>query len=183
MFDGFRAIDDPPHRPRRPDAHHRRHSWSERERESILVDARGAELVVFRRWEEFHREALGFMPTWDRMNASRLSLSHSLRWRARGMLTLRAKSGPSVFSLQRVTDAAIQARYGETIVMTSVAPRISKTARIARYAIEGTSESVGSPGISFAKSSRRISGRRLAISSSGGLPFALCRHASAGGQS
>ena len=148
------------------------------------MDARGAELVVFRRWEEFHREALGFMPTWDRMNASRLSLSHSLRWRARGMLTLRAKSGPSVFSLQRVTDAAIQARYGETIVMTSVAPRISKTARIARYAIEGTSErSAGSPGISFAKSSRRISGRRLAISSSGGLPFALCRHASAGGQS
>ena len=65
MFDGFRAIDDPPHRPRRPDAHHRRHSWSERERESILVDARGAELVVFRRWEEFHREALGFM-TQDR---------------------------------------------------------------------------------------------------------------------
>jgi hypothetical protein len=38
-----------------------RHSWSERE--SILVDAREAELVVFRNWVKFHGEALGFTPS------------------------------------------------------------------------------------------------------------------------
>jgi len=32
-----------------------RHSWHERE--SLLVDAREAELVVFRRWEDFYRLA------------------------------------------------------------------------------------------------------------------------------
>jgi hypothetical protein len=35
-----------------------RTSWSERE--SLLVDVREAELVVLRRWTEFHEEALGF---------------------------------------------------------------------------------------------------------------------------
>jgi hypothetical protein len=34
-----------------------RRSWAERE--SVLVEAGAAELLVFRRWEEFHREALG----------------------------------------------------------------------------------------------------------------------------
>jgi hypothetical protein len=37
-----------------------RRSWAERE--SVLVEANAAELVVLRRWAEFHREALGFMP-------------------------------------------------------------------------------------------------------------------------
>jgi len=36
-----------------------RRSWAERE--SVLVEAREAELFVFRRWEEFHRRALGFV--------------------------------------------------------------------------------------------------------------------------
>ena len=45
-----------------------RHSWAERE--SLLVDAREAELVVFRRWEDFHREQLGFRPSWDHGRAS-----------------------------------------------------------------------------------------------------------------
>jgi hypothetical protein len=40
-----------------------RDSWDDRE--SLLVDAREAELVVFRRWIEFHREALGFEPSWE----------------------------------------------------------------------------------------------------------------------
>jgi hypothetical protein len=39
-----------------------RHSWNERE--SLLVDARDPELVMFRRWQDFHREALGFTPSW-----------------------------------------------------------------------------------------------------------------------
>jgi hypothetical protein len=34
-------------------------------RESVLVEAYEAELVVLRRWEEFHREKLGFMPSWE----------------------------------------------------------------------------------------------------------------------
>jgi hypothetical protein len=37
-------------------------SWAERE--SVLVGAYAAELLVLRRWAEFHREALGFMPSW-----------------------------------------------------------------------------------------------------------------------
>ena len=32
---------------------------------SVLVEAYAAELLVLRRWEEFHREALGFMPSWN----------------------------------------------------------------------------------------------------------------------
>jgi hypothetical protein len=40
-----------------------RSSWDRRE--SLLVEALEAELFVFRRWEEFHRQALGFMPSWD----------------------------------------------------------------------------------------------------------------------
>jgi hypothetical protein len=40
-----------------------RGSWAERE--SILVEACEAELVVLRRWVEFHKEALGFTPSWD----------------------------------------------------------------------------------------------------------------------
>jgi hypothetical protein len=39
-----------------------RRSWDRRE--SVLVEAYTAELLVFRRWEEFHREALGFTPSW-----------------------------------------------------------------------------------------------------------------------
>jgi hypothetical protein len=39
-----------------------RRSWAERE--SVLVEAGEAELFVFRRWAEFHREALGFTPSW-----------------------------------------------------------------------------------------------------------------------
>ena len=35
-----------------------RSSWSERE--SILVEAPNAELIVLRRWEEFHRRRSGF---------------------------------------------------------------------------------------------------------------------------
>jgi hypothetical protein len=31
---------------------------------SVLVEAYAA-LLVLRRWEEFHREALGFMPSWN----------------------------------------------------------------------------------------------------------------------
>jgi hypothetical protein len=37
-----------------------RSSWAERE--SILVEAYEAELVVLRRWAAFHRNALGFTP-------------------------------------------------------------------------------------------------------------------------
>jgi hypothetical protein len=40
-----------------------RTSWAKRE--SVLVEAYEAELVVLRRWEEFHREKLGFMPSWE----------------------------------------------------------------------------------------------------------------------
>jgi hypothetical protein len=40
-----------------------RRSWDQRE--SIVVDAREAELIVFRRWVEFHRERLGFTPSWE----------------------------------------------------------------------------------------------------------------------
>ena len=39
-----------------------RRSWAERE--LVLVEAREAELLVIRRWEEFHREALGYRPSW-----------------------------------------------------------------------------------------------------------------------
>ena len=39
-----------------------RRSWAERE--SILVPAHAAELTVFRRWEEFHEQALGFCAFW-----------------------------------------------------------------------------------------------------------------------
>jgi hypothetical protein len=38
-----------------------RTAWDRRE--SVLVEAYAAELLVFRRWEEFHREALG--PSWE----------------------------------------------------------------------------------------------------------------------
>jgi hypothetical protein len=44
-----------------------RTSWSDRE--SLLVDAREAELVVFRRWMEFHEKALGFAPCWESCSA------------------------------------------------------------------------------------------------------------------
>jgi hypothetical protein len=40
-----------------------RSSWTERE--SVLFEAREAELVVFRRWAEFHERALGFRPSWE----------------------------------------------------------------------------------------------------------------------
>jgi hypothetical protein len=30
----------------------------------VLVETYAAELVVFRRWSEFHRETLGFTPCW-----------------------------------------------------------------------------------------------------------------------
>jgi hypothetical protein len=40
-----------------------RTSWDRRE--SVLVEAYEAELLVLERWEEYHREALGFMPSWD----------------------------------------------------------------------------------------------------------------------
>jgi hypothetical protein len=39
-----------------------RSSWAERE--SVLVEAYEAESLVFRRWEEFHRKALGCQPSW-----------------------------------------------------------------------------------------------------------------------
>ena len=39
-----------------------RESWSERG--SLFLDAREAELVVFRRWVDFSQEALGFEPSW-----------------------------------------------------------------------------------------------------------------------
>jgi hypothetical protein len=31
----------------------------------VLVEAREAELLVLQRWEEFHRKALGFTPSWE----------------------------------------------------------------------------------------------------------------------
>ena len=40
-----------------------RSSWSERE--SILVEACEAELLVLVRWSEFHRKALEFRPRWE----------------------------------------------------------------------------------------------------------------------
>ena len=40
-----------------------RSSWAERE--SVLVPAHEAELVVLRRWSEFHEKALGFRPSWE----------------------------------------------------------------------------------------------------------------------
>jgi hypothetical protein len=40
-----------------------RSSWAKRE--SILVEAYEAELLVLRRWEKFHREALGYTPSWE----------------------------------------------------------------------------------------------------------------------
>ena len=39
-----------------------RTSWDDRE--SLLVDAREAELLVFRRWMKFHERQLGFQPVW-----------------------------------------------------------------------------------------------------------------------
>jgi hypothetical protein len=51
-----------------------RTSWDRRE--SVLVEAGEAELVVLRRWSEFHQKALGFAPRW---NHSRLSSSHRSR--------------------------------------------------------------------------------------------------------
>jgi hypothetical protein len=30
-----------------------------------VVEAYKAELLMLRRWEEFHREALGFTPSWE----------------------------------------------------------------------------------------------------------------------
>jgi hypothetical protein len=39
-----------------------RSSWSERE--LVLVEASEAELFVFRRFRDFHCEALGFRPSW-----------------------------------------------------------------------------------------------------------------------
>jgi hypothetical protein len=41
----------------------KRSSW--RERESILVEAHQAELVLLRRWSDFHEKALGFRPSWQ----------------------------------------------------------------------------------------------------------------------
>jgi hypothetical protein len=40
-----------------------RRSWAERE--SVLVETYAAELLVLRRWAEFHRETLGFSPRWE----------------------------------------------------------------------------------------------------------------------
>lgn len=40
-----------------------RSSWNRRD--SVLVEAREAELVVLQHWSEFHREALGFTPSLD----------------------------------------------------------------------------------------------------------------------
>jgi hypothetical protein len=44
-----------------------RSSWDRRE--SVLVEAYEAELVVLRRWETFHDKALGFRPSWDAAEA------------------------------------------------------------------------------------------------------------------
>ena len=41
-----------------------RTGWDDRDRESLLVDAREAELLVFRRWTKYHQDVLGFPPTW-----------------------------------------------------------------------------------------------------------------------
>jgi hypothetical protein len=40
-----------------------RTSWTEHA--SMLVEASKAEFVVLLRWAEFHRNALGFTPSWD----------------------------------------------------------------------------------------------------------------------
>src|SRR5262249_52370035 len=68
-----------------------RSSWSERE--SVLVEADAAELLVLRRWEEFHERELGIRPpSWKvadarrrRCSSTRLSrgASFSMRtWKA-----------------------------------------------------------------------------------------------------
>jgi hypothetical protein len=44
-----------------------RSSWAERE--SVLVEAYEAELLVLKRWSEFHEQALGFRPSWDAAEA------------------------------------------------------------------------------------------------------------------
>jgi hypothetical protein len=38
---------------------------SSHERESVLFESFEAELVVLRRWAEFHRRLLGFPPSWN----------------------------------------------------------------------------------------------------------------------
>ncbi len=38
---------------------------SSHECESVLFESFEAELVVLRRWAEFHRRVLGFAPSWD----------------------------------------------------------------------------------------------------------------------
>ena len=35
----------------------------------MFVEAHKAELVVLRRWEEFHEKALGFRPSWGAAEA------------------------------------------------------------------------------------------------------------------
>jgi hypothetical protein len=37
--------------------------------ESVLVEAYEAELLVLQRWEEFHKRALGFAPSWKAAEA------------------------------------------------------------------------------------------------------------------
>jgi hypothetical protein len=46
-----------------------RSSWSDRE--SILVEASKAEVVVLRRWADFHETALGFPPSWTPPTSAR----------------------------------------------------------------------------------------------------------------
>ena len=40
-----------------------RSSWDSRE--SVLLEAREADLFVFRPWQKFHERALGFRPSWN----------------------------------------------------------------------------------------------------------------------
>jgi hypothetical protein len=42
-------------------------SWDRRE--SLLVEGYEVELIVLRRWEEFHEKALGFRPSWNTAEA------------------------------------------------------------------------------------------------------------------
>jgi hypothetical protein len=39
-----------------------------------IAAARDPELVVFRRWDEFHREALGSTPSWDAWRYSKAGI-------------------------------------------------------------------------------------------------------------
>jgi hypothetical protein len=52
--------------------------WAERE--LVLVESYGAELVVRRRWQVFHRDRLGFTPSWGTPMATEVSCAGAPRF-------------------------------------------------------------------------------------------------------